>query len=81
MSKISPSTLSKDIVPGSYCGFKRNDPIYSTGKDFGNNRTVPPISYRRPSFSERDLSTNWKTVLFNNAVLPAPLHYRSFQRQ
>ena len=67
--KISPSTLSEDRVSGSYCGFKRNDSIHSTRNDFGNNRTVPPISYKRPSFSESDLSTNWETVLFNNCSL------------
>lgn len=50
----------------SYCGFKRNDPIPSTGKGFGNNRTVPPISYKRLSFSKRDLSTHWETVPFSN---------------
>lgn len=50
----------------SYCGFKRNDPILSTGKGFGNNRTVPPISYKRLSFSKRDLSTHWETVPFSN---------------
>ena len=35
-------------------------------KCFGNNRAEPPTSYKRPSFSERDLSTNWETVLFSN---------------
>ena len=47
--KSSPSTLSE--VPGSYCGFKRNDPIPSIGKGFGNNRTVSLISYKRLSFN------------------------------
>ena len=56
--KSSPSTLSEDRVPASYCRFKRNDPIPSTGKGFGNNRAVLPISHKRPSFSERYLSTN-----------------------
>ena len=58
--------LSEDRAPGSYSGFKKNDPIPSTAKYFGSNRTVPSISYKRPSLGERDLSTNWETVLISN---------------
>lgn len=64
--KASTSTLSEDRVPWSYCGFKRNYPSRSSGEGFGNNKAVPPISYKRPSFSERDLSTNWENVLLSN---------------
>ena len=61
--KVSTSSLSEDRVSGNYFGFTRNDPSSSAGKVFGNNKAVPPISYKRPSFSERDLSTNWETAI------------------
>ena len=41
--------------PGSYCGFRGNDPIPSTGGGLGNNRTVPPISYKRRSWKHQNV--------------------------
>lgn len=66
IEKSAISGKYQKVSLSSYCGFKRNDPILSTGKGFGNNRTVPPISYKRLSFSKRDLSTHWETVPFSN---------------
>ena len=64
--KASPSALAEGRFPGSYCTFKRKDHISSTGKGFGNNGTMLHISYKKPSFSERNLLTNEETVLFGN---------------
>ena len=59
---------SRDLQPQQKIEFIS---IPSTGKCFGNNRTVPSIYYKRPSFSERDLSAIWKeTVLFSNCSSP-----------
>ena len=80
--KVSLSNLSEDTVPVSYCRFKRNDPIPSTGKGFGNNRTMSHISYKRSSFWVREISQLIGKLCFSAiAVLSASLQYRSLQRQ
>ena len=66
---------------------QKNDPILSTGKTFGNNRTAPLIFYKKVT-SYRDQVTvreifqlTGKLCYSAIAVLPANFHCRPFQRQ